>query len=93
MTSVEKFIKPLTGEPAMTNLEIVAAARDEAIMKLRKAIQERDAALAEVARLKGGAHIHPAREAQADAAAKQSGLVPEVPAGRPPKGKTPRIPG
>jgi outer membrane protein TolC len=67
------------GRKTMTNLETIAAQRDEANMKLRKAIAERDAALAELARLKS---------------ATMPGLIggaPPVPAVTPPQSKRARI--
>lgn len=63
----------------MTNLETIAAQRDEAQMKLRNAIQERDAALARVAQLEGAGPV-PVLPPRA-----------EVPAVTPPQSKRARI--
>lgn len=71
----------------MTNLETVAAQRDELSMKLRDAIRQRDAALAEVARLKGAPPLEIRQPRNVDG----SEFVPEVPAVTPPKSKRPGI--
>lgn len=69
----------------MSNLDVVAAQRDEANTKLRQAVQERDRALAQVALLT-------ARLAEVEA---QRGAVPvltsEVPHASPAQSKRARI--
>jgi hypothetical protein len=62
----------------MTNLETIAAQRDDLLMKLRKAVQERDAALDRVAQLE---------------AAIGTGVSPPVPTAKPPKSKRGGVPG
>jgi outer membrane protein TolC len=77
----------------MNALDTIAAQRDEANTKLRAAIQERDAALAEVQRLKGaGQSVDVARkDPEPHAVPAEAMPRSEVPVVTPQQSKRPRI--
>jgi hypothetical protein len=75
----------------MTNLETVAAQRDELAMKNRELSRKLDATNAEIARLKGEEKAPPGVLDVAPIPVSAGALVPPVPSVGPPKAKRARV--